>query len=292
MKTPLLIPMILAASVSLIACDGPVEPIEVPVSAIPNADGATQDVPSSNSGSGAETGVAPYGQDPAHPDPEKDEEAATEATGSTVEGSNQSPAAGSPTPDDQAQPGDAEEEEQSAEESEEPPAPNAPKYQGSPATLWSGQGTAGMPKFGVNCRLATDKVFESATNGQIDDTLHFTTYSSNAATLDIFVEGYGGEALNLTVDINRGLKGRSYRQATGTANYNGIADVPVMDGTLCFQEKAAPGADVLAEFSFILNDGGVYTSVAGLAVIPGDAISMPNSGLAIDAASELDIDLR
>ena len=98
-KTPLLIPMILAASVSLIACDGPVEPLEAPVSVIPNADGATQDVPTSNSGSGAETGVAPYGQDPAHPDPEKDEDAATEATGSTVEGSNQSPAAGSPTPD-------------------------------------------------------------------------------------------------------------------------------------------------------------------------------------------------
>jgi hypothetical protein len=287
MKSTLFISAIMW-STCLVACDGPVEPTEAPESVFQNADGVTADGTSSTGDSRTQAGMAPYGQDPAQPRPAEDEEAASEATGGAVEGSTESPAVGS-------LPAEAQEEEEEADEQESPeppPTPAAPKYQGSPATLWNGQGTSTMPKFGVNCRLATSDVFESATNGMSDDTIHFTTHSSTTSTLDIFVQDYWGETLNLNVDISRGLSGRSFRQATGTANYDTYVDIPVMDGTLCFQEKATPGADVLAEFSFILNHGGVYTSVAGVVLVPGDAISMPSTGLAIDAADELDIDLR
>lgn len=272
---------------ALVACDGPVEPLQVPVSASQNPDGVAKGSTAPQDDSSTEAGMAPEGQDSAPLLPTEEDEAASEATGNAVEGSDESPAVGPYTADQED-----EEEQEDAQATEPPPTPSEPKYQGSPATPWSGQGTASMPKFGVNCRLSTPTVYESATNGEIDDTIHFTTFSSNTATLDIFVQGYGGEALNLNVDINRGLSGRSFRQATGTASYDGLVDVPVVDGTLCFEQKATPGEDVLAEFSFVINDGGTYTSFAGLAMIPGDAISMPSAGLTIDAADELDIDLR
>lgn len=277
-------------SAGLMACDGPVEPAEAPPSIFQNADGVTADETSSARNTRTETGTARDGQDPAHARPAQDEDPASEATGGAVEGSAESPAVGS-LPDDDEDDGQQDGPDEPSP-SATPQPPQAPKYKGSPASPWNGQGTSTMPKFGVNCRLATSTVFESATNGLVDDTLHFTTYSSTTSTLDIFVLDGSGEALNLNVDIHRGLSGRSFRQATGTANFGGYVDVPVVDGTLCFQEKVATGAEVLAEFSFILNQDGVNTSLAGLVLIPGASISMPSTGLAIDAADTLDIDLR
>jgi hypothetical protein len=269
----------------LVACDGPVEPTEAPESTISFADGVTFAGGPPAGGSRADAALA-NGQTHSSPRPDESGDETEGVVGGAVEGSSEDPAIGSSEDEQEA-------EAEATEPTVEEPAAvaPAPKYTGSPATLWGGQSTGTLPKFGVNCRLATDEVLESPTNGLIDDTLLLTTHDANTATVDILVQDASGEVLNVNVDINRALTGRSFRYALGTANTADAIDIPVMDGTLCFQNKALPGQDVLAEFSFILNDGGTYRSVAGIAVVPGSAIGSLN-GLSIDAEDAMEIDLR
>ena len=268
----------------LVACDGPVEPDQATVSPISIADGVTFAGGPPAGGSRAEAAVA-NGQAHSSPRPDEDGDETEGVVGGTVEGPSEDPAIGSSNENE------GEDEATEPTPAQPPVVAPDPKYTGSPATLWGGQSTGTLPKFGVNCRLATEEVFESATNGLIDDTLLLTTHDANTVTVDILVQDASSEVLNVNVDLSRALSARSFRYALGTANYADAVDVPVMDGTLCFESKALPGQDVLAEFSFILNDGGTYRSVAGIALVPGSAITALN-GLAIDAEDAMDIDLR
>jgi len=283
MKTFITITTIIL-SAGLVACDGPIETHEVVDAQIPQTSGVSFADPALGQGAQTEEPTNPNPA-PAAPAETEDTDGESEVVGQVVD-SELDPAT-TPTETDESDE-DAGDASQPTEPTEPPPAP---KYTGSPATPWAGQSTGGLPKFGINCRLATDDVFESATNSMVDDTLYFTTHDANNATVDIMVQDASGQVLAVTADISRALTGRSFRNATGTADLGDDSEAVIMDGTFCFENKATAGVDVLAEFSFIINDGNQYRSVAGILMVPGSVIGALG-GLSIDADSALDIDLR
>ncbi|MEC9072534.1 MAG: hypothetical protein VX938_09160, partial [Myxococcota bacterium] len=205
-------------------------------------------------------------------------------------------------PQSKAGPAPGEKQGEEPGEGEAPPAPQPPPAKasifngGSAPTQWSPNGTSKMPKYGEDCRLTTNTVFEAATNGATDDSFSLVVYSPKTSTMDVSVVSNAGLAMSATVDLTRGLPGRSYRDAEGWVTYEyapGLtAELPVIDGTLCFQEKLAVATgDVLAEFSFIVAVDGIYHSMGGNMVIPASALTNAANGL-VDADQALDIDLR
>ena len=142
-------------------------------------------------------------------------------------------------------------------------------------TPWNpGAGTTAVPTFGKTCRLTTENNAQYPSNNEPDDSFQLSA-SNDGATLNIMVNASNGQVLNAQVTLTRGLKDKSFRQATGQASW-GLAGQSgtVVDGTACFPERLADGATTEVEFSLILDDGlGTYHSVSGHATVPGSSIS-------------------
>lgn len=142
-------------------------------------------------------------------------------------------------------------------------------------TPWSpGAGTTAVPTYGKTCRLATENNAQYPSNNAPDDSFQLSA-SNDGATLTVVVNTANGQVLNAQVSLTRGLKDKSFRQATGQASW-GLAGQSgtVVDGTACFPERLKEGTATPLEFSLILDDGlGTYHSVSGHATVPGSAIS-------------------
>ena len=161
--------------------------------------------------------------------------------------------------------------------------------------LWTPSGTYKLPSYGAGCRLTTDDVIQIPSNGLKDDSLVFSVTNAAEALLSLTVQTPTGQSLNASVDLKRGLTGRSYRQAMGEALWSdkeGEHVGLVVDGTLCFDEKLSAGLDdVLAEFSLIVEIEGDYYAMGGNVLIEGSQVEALN-GFSIDGAGAVDIDLR
>lgn len=178
-----------------------------------------------------------------------------------------------------------------------PPAPEV-EYAGSEPTIWTPQGTTKLPSYGANCRLTTDAIFASESNGYLDDTLLLEADGSGAYLMLEVTDGLD-TILSAEVDLARALVGRSFRDAEGEALFGAsdgeAASGQVVDGTLCFSEKLPEATgDVLAEFSLIiaLEDGG-FVSVGGDLWIPGALIDATAAPLVtVEAAGAIDVSLQ
>ena len=187
-------------------------------------------------------------------------------------------------------------EETVAEESTTEEAPIAEIFaDGSEPLEWTPNGTYKLPAYGSSCRFVTDDVVQIPSNGQVDDTMVFAATAGPDATFALTVQTPSGLSVSASVDMKRGLTGRSYRQAEGQATWSDKAGEHtgwVVDGTLCFDEKLANGmGDVLAEFSLIVQLDGVHYAMGGNVLIDGTQVSAGN-GYAIDAEMGVDVDLR
>ena len=192
-------------------------------------------------------------------------------------------------------------EELTAEESvadgtlnDEAPIDDIFEYSSEPI-LWTPSGTYKLPAYGAGCRFVTDDVIQIPSNGLIDDSLAFDAEPGPEASLAISVETPHGHSLSASVDMKRGLVGRSYRQASGEAMWSdkdGDHVGAVVDGTICFDEKLANGLDdVLAEFSLIVEMDGVHYAMGGNVLIGGAHVAAMN-GFTVDGVQAVDIDLR
>jgi hypothetical protein len=166
---------------------------------------------------------------------------------------------------------------------------------GSEPIAWSPAGTYKLPAYGAGCRFTTEQVIQIPSNGSVDDSLVFQADSGAGATLDLLVTTPDGQSMAAEVDMKRGLTGRSYRQATGDAVWtdkDGEHSGTVVDGTICFDEKLANGmGDVLAEFSIVVERGGLYYAMGGNVLLEGAQVAALE-GFTVDGASAVDIDLR
>ena len=159
------------------------------------------------------------------------------------------------------------------------------------------QGTIKKPVYGTGCRyLAVDgDLWESATNGKLDDSLTLAGAVEGPVTLDVLVHDVEGLVLDASIgELTVSLQGKAYYQGAGTATFGRDPEVSgaVVDAAICMQTKLIPGEDSIGELSLIVEDaGGAYHSVGGTFTISGDAIA---SGDPIDvsASGAIDIDLR
>jgi hypothetical protein len=157
-------------------------------------------------------------------------------------------------------------------------------------TPWApGATTTGVPTYGKNCRFAADNIFSDPSNGLNDDSITLLS-SGSEATVSFTVNSSGGQVLNAQVVMARGLKDKSYRNASGTATFgNPPMSGSVVDGALCFADKLAAGIDAVTEFSLVIDTGVAFYSVAGTLTIPNATIQ--TEGPSIEAPA-IAIDLK
>ena len=143
-------------------------------------------------------------------------------------------------------------------------------------TPWSpNASTTGVPTFGKNCRYAADSVYSVNANQAPDDSLTLTI-QEGGASLSLKVLGDGGSVLEAThVQLEQGLKNKSYRKATGSATWSSSAKSgEVVDGAFCLSGKLDSGTDLEAEFSLVMKlPDGSFESVSGSLSIPQESIS-------------------
>ena len=135
--------------------------------------------------------------------------------------------------------------------------------------------TTGVPTFGKNCRYTADSVYSVSSNQAPDDSLTLTI-QEGGASLSLKVLGDGGSVLEATnIQLEQGLKDKSYRNATGAATWSSSAKTgEVVDGAFCLSGKLDSGTDLEAEFSLVMKlPDGSFESVSGSLSIPQESIS-------------------
>jgi hypothetical protein len=162
---------------------------------------------------------------------------------------------------------------------------------GSTPVTWSATGTAATPAYGKACRLVTDQVYSDPTNCAEDDTLVLTT-SRDFATATVEVKDEEGVSFSASLTLERALDAKSYRAATGSATFGRDPALTgtVIDGTLCFNAKLSAGTDLLAEFSVVVEQGGVTHAVGGHFAVAAALVDA--QAIAVNATGALDVDLR
>lgn len=162
-------------------------------------------------------------------------------------------------------------------------------------TAWPiNDGVFKKPLYHDSCRYKSDdNLLEWATNGAADDTFTLAGPPNGPVTLGLSVIASDGEVLTASLELaDRSQTGRSWYTAAGTATFGvGLArGADVIDGTLCLETRTDTGADIPAEFSLILDEGGVISTIGGSLIIPAAAVA--GSDPISVSTTAADIDLR